>query len=118
MKNPLELLSQLKQKLADSFRGIIDRDDLKQLDVLLEQIYKNQYLKEIANTKGGKILIEEMQSYIKAVDNALDDERHDERTVARLLERRRAMRLVLSLLLQADQNLEQISNQIEYQLND
>lgn len=118
MSNVIESLNKLKSKLADNFRNIIDQDDLKHLDVLLEQIYRNQYLKDVVNSKGGKILVEEMQSYIKAVDNVLDDERHDERTVARLLERRRAMRLVLALLVNADKNLEQINEQIEYQLKD
>lgn len=112
-----DLLEKLKEKLTN-FRGDVSKDNLKHLDILHDQIKRNQHLKEMAQSEGGKTLIKDILGYLEAVDRELDLVEHTEQVKNRLLERRRSWKIVLNTLLAAEHYLTLTKEQIEYQLSD
>ena len=112
----LDILEKLKEKLTN-FRGDVSGENLEHLDILHEQIKRNQHLKEMAQSEGGKMLINDVLNYLEALDKEIDLFSHDERTLNRLLERRRAWKILVNTLLNAEHYLTLTKEQIEYQLS-
>lgn len=100
------------------FRGNTSGEVSKELDVLHEEIRKNQSLKELAQSDGGKELKRSVMAYLVRAVLAIEDERIDDKLRTRLIERVKAWRTVLGIIGGGEKQLESIEKQLEYQLSD
>jgi len=112
----IDLLNKVRAGSVDH-RGNTDNEVNDALDNFHDSIRSTQKLKELADTEGMKMLVDDARDFLVKVDEIVSSEqiKHEDKRDA--IAMKRAWTKVIQKLTGADSKLKVIEDQLEYMLN-